>query len=187
MLILSLIKISYSIRLQYKVNGVKFLGFVFNKEGMEIDKSRVNAILDLQVPTCKKELQRIFGTLKYNRNYIPNFSSLSSPLRELLKDKINWLWTENHSNCFNKIKEIVTSSPVLDHFNENKQPIIECDASQDAIGCCLMQEGRRVYYASRELTDTEKRFAQIEKELLSLVYACKKYHYLFMVKNFSKN
>lgn len=172
-------------KFQYKTNKVTFLGFEFDKNGMKIDPQRIKAIESLENPCNKKELQRILGMLNYIRNFIPNFADLTSNLRTLLKCNVEFTWTEAHSMLLKKIKELITKIPVLTHFDTSKEITIECDASKDAIGCCLMQEGQPISYASRSLSPTEKNFAQIEKELLSILFATSKFHlYIYGRKTF---
>ena len=74
------------------------------------------------------------------------------------------------------MKDLVTKAPVLSYFNPSKSLEIQCDASQSGLGAVLLQEGRPLSYASRALTPTETRYVQIEKEMLAVVFALKKFH-----------
>lgn len=67
------------------------------------------------------------------------------------------------------------STPVLRYYNLQEEVTLQCDASQFGLGAALLQNGQPVAYASRALTDTETRYAQIEKELLTIVFACKRF------------
>ena len=82
-----------------------------------------------------------------------------------------------HERSFNKIKQLVTEAPVLRHFDQNKEITLQVDASSHSLGAVLLQDGQPVEYAARALTDTQKRYAQIEKELLAVLFGCKKFHY----------
>lgn len=74
------------------------------------------------------------------------------------------------------LKSTLTQAPVLRYYH-HKQPLtLQADSSKDGLGASLLQDGRPVCYASRALTDTEKRYAQIEKELLAIVFAAKRFH-----------
>ena len=76
---------------------------------------------------------------------------------------------------FKQLQEAITSTPVLRYYNVAQEVTIQCDASQAGLGAALVQGGQPVVYASRALTDTETRYAQIEKELLAIVFACNKF------------
>lgn len=83
-------------------------------------------------------------------------------------------------NSFNELKSLCSQKPVLAFYDVNKPVEIQCDASKDGLGAVLIQAGRPVAYSSRSLSDTEKRYAQIEKEMLSIVHASTKFHcYIF--------
>lgn len=79
------------------MNEVKFLGFLFNGDGMRPDPQRVRVINELKDPLNKTELQRILGMVNYLREFIPKMSEIISPLRELLKKDKIWVWSESHS------------------------------------------------------------------------------------------
>lgn len=163
-------------KVQYKVSSVKYLGHIFSSEGMTIDPERVQAILSIESPTNVKKLQSIIGMINFLRNFIPNLSEKIAPLRELLKKDVKFQWLPVHENCLNKIKEEIANAPVLANFDINKEITIQADASQYGLGCCLMQNGKPVSFASRSLTKSEENLAQIEKELLSIVFATQKFH-----------
>src|SRR4029434_9272691 len=97
-------------------------------------------------------------------------------LRQLLKKDVAWQWCPHHSSALQTLKSTLTQAPVLRYY-DHKQPLtLQADSSKDGLGACLLQDGRPVCYASRALTDTEKRYAQIEKELLAIVFAAKRFH-----------
>ena len=98
-----------------------------------------------------------------------------APLRELLKKEAEWSWNTEHDAALEKIMLLLTSTPVLKPFDLRKSAHIQADASQNGLGACLIQEGRVVTYASRAMTTTEQRYAQIEKELLAICYACERF------------
>jgi hypothetical protein len=112
--------------------------------------------------------------VKYLAQYIPNDSSITAPLRSLLKKEAAWQWQHVHDEAIASMKAVLTSDEVLLRYYDVSKPVtIQADASQrGGLGACLLQEGRLVAYASRALTDTETRYAQIEKEMLAICYAC---------------
>lgn len=143
---------------------------------MKPDDYKIEAIKNLKNPQNKKELQSILGAINYLRGFIPNLSEVTAPLRDLLKNNTSWLWTERQSKALDEIKKILMSPPVLVSFVEDKSVIIQTDASQNGLGCCLLQDNRPVAFASRSLTDSETRFSQIEKEFLAIYWSCSKFH-----------
>ena len=81
---------------------------------------------------------------------------------------------------FDKLKQLCSTTPVLAFYDVNKSVDIQCDASKDGLGAVILQDNRPIAYSSRSLTETEQRYAQIEKELLSIVHATTKFHcYIF--------
>nr|XP_022902184.1 uncharacterized protein K02A2.6-like [Onthophagus taurus] len=164
-------------KIQFRQEQVKYLGHVFfSKDGMKIDEDRIKSIQNLKIPANKKELQSILGMVNFLRPFIPKLSELTNDLRELLKDKVHIVWLDSHTKPLDKIKSKITEAPVLTNFNFNKDITIQADASQSGLGCCLMQEGRPVSFASRSLTNSERNLAQIEKELLSIIFAATRFH-----------
>ena len=75
-----------------------------------------------------------------------------------------WLWTSRHTDAVEAVKTAVTDSPVLRYYDVNEEVTIECDSSEVGLGSTLLQDGQPVSFASRALTPTEQRYAQIEKE-----------------------
>ena len=97
-------------------------------------------------------------------------------MRSLLKKNAQWVWYEEHEKALTEVKQALTNSPVLRYFDIDQEITIQADASQNGMGGCLIQEGHPVIYASRSLTDAEKNYAQIEKELLAIVFTCERFH-----------
>lgn len=170
-------------KVQYKVSEVKYLGQKYSEYGMRIDEARIKAIHDIQEPKNKKELQSILGMINFIREYIPNMSEITAPLREMLKKNMIFKWLPVHSKVLDELKRRISSAPVLGIFDENKEITIQADASKNGLGACLMQGGKPIAYASRSLTETEKRYAQIEKELLGIVFSCRKFHFFIYGKD----
>lgn len=165
-------------KLQFEVNEVRFLGMIFSEKGIKPDPDRVKSIIQLSTPQNIMQLQSFLGMVNYLRLFIPNMSELVEPLRNLLKKNLVWSWGKNCEIAFNKLKNILIELPALSNYNAKDVFTIQCDASEKALGCCLLQNDRPVYYASRCLSETEQMYAQIEKKMLGMVFACKKFHKL---------
>jgi hypothetical protein len=132
----------------------------------------------MERPQNKKELLRFLGMTKYLSQYIPNLSTVSAPLRNLTKNYVDWQWYPEHEKSFCELKNKLVSAPVLAMFNGSEPVTLQVDASKDGLGACLLQNGRPVGFSSRSLTDTESRYAQIEKELLAIVFGFERFHQL---------
>lgn len=170
-------------KVQYCQDEVKFLGLIFNKNGVSIDQTRIDSIANLKNPNNKKELMQLMGMINYLRDFIPNLSELTSPLRGLLKKDNEWAWYDCHTGALEKIKKLICEAPILANFDPNKETVLQCDSSKDALGFCLMQEKKPVSFGSRSLTESEQNYAQIEKELLAVSYACEKSHLYIYGRN----
>lgn len=100
----------------------------------------------------------------YLAKFMPDYSETTAPLRELLHQDVDWCWLELHTVAFTKLKELITSPLVLRYFDVQQPVVLSADASQHGLGAVSLQNDRPLAYASRTLTETESRYAQIEKE-----------------------
>ena len=112
----------------------------------------------------------------YLAKFAPNLPEVTAPLRILLKKESDFIWDEAQTRTFNEVKEIITNAPVLGYFDPNKQLVLKTDASKPGLGCCIMQDDKPIAYASKSLTQTECMYAQVDKELLAILYDCKRFH-----------
>lgn len=155
---------------------LKYLGHKISKNGISPDDSHTTAVQNMPTPKNVKDLERFLGLINYVGNFISNLSEKTHLLRELLKKNIEWHWDERHDNCFNELKKCLVSPPVLRYYSLQHPVTVSVDASKHGLGACLMQDGAPVCYASKSLTETEQRYAQIEKELYACVFACEKFY-----------
>ena len=111
-------------------------------------------------------------------------SQAAAPLRTLLEKDVEWHWEENQTKSFENLKGLVTRAPVLTYFNPDKPVRISVDASSKGMGAVLLQENHPIAYVSKALTNTQRNYAQIEKEMLAIVFGCTKFHvYIFGIPN----
>lgn len=164
-------------KIQYRLEEVKFMGQIIKKNTVKPDSKYSDAIMNLTVPQNKTDVMRLLGMFKFLARFIPNLTTRSTNLRELTKIDSPWSWEEKHKKEFEDLKEIICKSPTLRIFDPKLPLVIQTDASKDGIGCVLMQNEQPVAYGSRSLTASEKKWAQIEKELLAIVFACEKFHH----------
>lgn len=122
--------------------------------------------------------------LNYQARYVPDLSSKTQVLRNVTEEKNQFQWTAVEQKSFEELKVILTSTPILKVFDSNKEIKISSDASSFGLGAVLLQrhdnEWMPVAYASRVMLDAETRYAQIEKGMLAISFACKHFHqYIF--------
>ena len=163
-------------KIQLRVRECKYIGHLLTPDGVRPDADKVKAVSEMRPPADAKELHRLQGMVTYLSKFVPHLANLTAPLRQLLRKDVSWTWTSQHDQSFNNIKKAVTSAPVLQYFDPSKPVVIQTDASSTGLGSCLLQDGKPIEFTSRALTDPETRYAQIEKELLAIVFACIKFH-----------
>ena len=140
----------------------------------------MRAIIEMPPPENVASVQRLLGMVQYLCKFLPHLSDISKPLRDLTLQDAEWSWEEPQRSAFERLKTAVASTPVLRYYNLQEEVTLQCDASQSGLGAALLQNGQPVAYASRALTPTETSYAQIEKELLAIVFACEKFDaYIF--------
>jgi len=163
-------------KLRLRLPEVRYMGFLISEKGLRCDPAKVEAITNLPQPTDKQGVQRLLGMTNFLQKFAPRLSTVVAPLRELLQKDNEFIWEEQiHGKCLNTVKQILTDAPVLRFFDVRKETHLQCDASEKGLGACLMQEGQPVAYASRSLTAAETNYAQIEKELLAIVFGLEKF------------
>ena len=114
----------------------------------------------------------------YMGNFMPHLSHHTEPLRAMLKQEAVFAWDEMANASFQKIKDLIAKSATkpLRYYDRRKPVTVQADASQRGLGACLLQDGQPIAYASKSLTDTETRYANIERELLAIVFACQRFN-----------
>ena len=165
---------------RFLLSEVTYIGHVISSQGIKVDPSKVADIVNMPSPVDKKGVQRLLGTLNFFARYIPNMSTITHPLRELLGKNTPFNWSTTHDNAISQIKRILTSAPVLGYYDVTKPVILETDASSHGLGAVILQTDKPIAYASRSLTPTQMNYAQIEKELLAIVFGCERFRqYLY--------
>ena len=163
-------------KLTLRAQEIKYMGNIITPDGLKPDPDKIKSIVEIPKPENKEELRRFLGMVNYLSQFIPNMSQVNAPLRDLLKREIQWVWGSEHDRALQQLKQSLTSQPLLKFFDVNKPVRIQTDASQRGLGACLFQQDHPIAYASRSLTQAEQNYAQIEKELLAIVFACNKFN-----------
>lgn len=169
---------------------IEYLGHVLDEKGVYPSEDKVRAIQDAPTPTNVKELRAFLGLVNYYGRFVPQQSTVLAPLYRLLKDQVTWRWNKAEQDSFNKCKELLTSDKVLVHYDQSLPLTLACDASAYGIGAVIQHttpDGKEhpIAYASRTLSSAEKKYSQIEKEALSLVYGVKKFHQYLWGRQFN--
>ena len=159
------------------LSEVKFIGHVISDKGLKPDNDKAQAVLDMPKPEDITGVRRFNGFVNYVSKFLPCLSDLCEPLRKLTVKGTAWHWTEQHDKAFHDIKKAVTEHPVLRYYDKDETLTLQTDASETGLGAAIMQKGQPIIaYTSRALTDTETRYAQIEKELLAVVWGLERFH-----------
>ena len=163
----------------FKPQKLKYCGRILTSEGFLPDTAKVEAISQMLRPCSKTEVRRLLGMINYLGKFLPQLSDVSEPLRNLTKEQNQFIWSNVHQDAFNKLTQLISEPPLLRYYDLEEKVTIETDASDYGLGAVLLQAGRPVAFASRTMTETERRYSQIEKECLALVFGCTRFdHYL---------
>ncbi|KAK8714256.1 hypothetical protein V6N13_149449 [Hibiscus sabdariffa] len=165
---------------EFWIREVVFLGHVVSSDGIRVDPKKVEAIVNWKQPTSVTEIRSFLGLAGYYRRFVSGFSKVAAPLTKLLQKGIKYEWSDARQQAFEKLKEALINAPVLTQPVSGKEFVVYSDASYVGLGCVLMQEGRVVAYASRQLKVHEKNYPTHDIELAAVVFALKIWrHYLY--------
>ena len=169
----------------FRLEETEFLGCIVGKNGLRMDPSKVQTILDWPIPSSVKAVQSFLGFANFYRRFIRDYSKVVSPLTALTKKDNTYSWTEKCQKAFDLLKDRFTSAPILVHFNLEAPTYLETDASDYAIGTILSQEGsdgflHPIAFDSRKLLPAELNYEIHDKELLAIVWAFKRWRSMLL-------
>ena len=165
---------------EFGQTSVKFYGNVVSDQGLKPDPKKVDVIVKMPEPKDKTQLTSFLGMCNYLSPYIPRLSDVTSTLRELNKKNVYFQWNATYDRAFRQAKLHVANVVTLKYFKPQAPIIIECDALGVGVGGVLLQHGQPVTFISQALTETQKRYSNIERELLAVVIVVKHlHHYVF--------
>ncbi|BET02330.1 Reverse transcriptase (RNA-dependent DNA polymerase) [Nesidiocoris tenuis] len=162
-------------KVKLKQRSVRYMGHIITSEGLKADPSIKEAIKQMKYPMDVTEVKSFIGMATYLSKFVPHLTALCEPLRILTKKDQEWVFGEEQKRAVDRVKAVISESPVLAYFDPKKPIVLQSDASCKGLGAVIMQNGRPVAYASRSLRDSERNFAQIEKECLSILFACERF------------
>ena len=166
------------------VDSVVFLGFVVNKNRVHVDTEKIKAIQEWPTPQNVGDVWSFHGLESFYRRFVPNFSSLASPLNELVKKDTSFCWTEKQDQAFKRLKALLTNALVLALPNFAKTFELECDESGVGISAMLLQGGHPIAYFSEKLHGVTLNYPTYDKELYALVRALKTWEHCLVSKEF---
>jgi hypothetical protein len=160
-----------------------FFGIHISAEGISITAEKHAALRDAAPPTTASELRSLLGLASYCSRFIPDLSTIVEPLRELTKHGVGWQWEAKHDQAVKELKEAIITS-TLEYFRKDWSTVVTVDASPVGLGCVLAQHPRGypdqhkvVLNLSRALSPVERRYSQVEREALAVVWACERLHF----------
>lgn len=178
------LRVNYG-KCQFFKESVTYLGYKIDKQGLHTDDKKIKAIVAAPSPCNITQLRSFLGLVNFYSKFCINMSDVLKPLYDLLKKHVKWNWDSKCENAFTKIKNVLSSSPVLAHYDPNLQLILAVDSSPYGLGAVLLQRyddgsERPVGCASRTLNQAESNYSQLDKEALAIVFGVTKHHqYLY--------
>ena len=158
---------------------VSFLGHIVSSEGIRVDPAKIEVVVNWKPPRSVTEVRSFLGLVGYYRRFVKGFSIIASPLTQLLRKGVKFEWTKCQDS-FEQLKEMLVEAPVLTQPTTGKEYTLYSDASGIGLGCVLMQDGKVVAYASRQLKPHEQNYPTHDLELAAVVFALKIWrHYLY--------
>ncbi|KAL0561592.1 hypothetical protein IC582_002026 [Cucumis melo] len=159
---------------------VSFLGHVVSKAGVSVDPAKIEAVTGWTRPSTVSEVRSFLGLAGYYRRFVENFSRIATPLTQLTRKGAPFVWSKACEDSFQNLKQKLVTAPVLTVPDGSGSFVIYSDASKKGLGCVLMQQGKVVAYASRQLKSHEQNYPTHDLELAAMVFALKIWrHYLY--------
>ncbi|GJS84953.1 reverse transcriptase domain-containing protein [Tanacetum coccineum] len=169
---------------EFWLREVQFLGHVINGNGIHVDPSKIEAVKNWKAPRTPTEVRSFLGLAGYYRRFIENFSKIAKSLTVLTQKSKTFDWGEEQELAFQTLKDKLCNAPVLALPDGPEDFVVYCDASGIGLGCVLMQRGKVIAYASRQLKIHEENYTTHDLELGAVVFALKIWrHYLYGTKS----
>jgi hypothetical protein len=130
---------------------VSFLGHIISTEGIAVDPSMVQEVLEWKSPTSVTQIRSFLGLARYYRRFIPTFSKITKPMTKLLEKEAKFKWSPQYEEIFLTLKKLLTTAPVLAQPDNENLFDMYCDASGTCIRGVLMQDSHAIAYASQQL------------------------------------
>ena len=161
---------------EFSKTEIKFYGHIFSSSGLRPNRVKVEAIQKARPSQDPSEVKSLLGMAQYVSRFIPNYATITTPLRLLTRQDTPWKWEQEQQRALDKLKEALIGDQVMSYFDPRKKTEIIVDASPAGLGGLLVQEGKVLSYASRALSDVESRYSQTEREMLAVVWGVEHFH-----------
>ncbi|KAL0551924.1 hypothetical protein IC582_011017 [Cucumis melo] len=172
-------KLKFS-KCEFWLKQVSFLGHVVSKAGVSVDPAKIEAVTGWTRSSTVSEVRSFLGLAGYYRRFVENFSRIATPLTQLTRKGAPFVWSKACEDSFQNLKQKLVTAPVLTVPDGSGSFVIYSDASKKGLGCVLMQQGKVVAYASRQLKSHEQNYPTHDLELAAVVFALKIWrHYLY--------
>ena len=174
----------------FMMSQVHYLGHTVSAKGIQPTQDKVRAVKDAPAPTNLHQLKSFIGLINFYAKFLPNLSTVLAPLYVLLQKNRPWTWGPSQQRAFQQAKERLLASSLLVHFTPTQPVLLAADASPYGLGAVLshtMADGseRPIAYASRSLTPTERRYSQLDKEALAIIFAVSKFRQYLLGHHFT--
>ena len=123
---------------EFWLDQIIFLGHIISAEGVYVDSKKIKAVVKWEPPTNATKIRSFLGLTGYYRRFIQDFSIIVAPLIKLLRKNMKFVWTEKCQESFEKLKECLTSTPVLTRPTDGGEFVVYIDASRKGLGCVLI-------------------------------------------------
>ena len=162
------------LKCEFHVQEIKFLGLLISTEGLRMNPSKVDAVVDWSTPINLKETQSFVGFCNFYRRFIKDFSKIVKSLVRLTRKDVIFEWSTACQQAFNQLKIVVTQVPALRHFDRFKEVILETDSFDYVNGEILSQYDdeevlHSITFYSKNLTSTECNYQIYDKKLLTII------------------
>jgi len=165
---------------QFKMPKLEFMGMLLSEKGIGPTEARVEAVVNAREPSSASEVRSFLGLVNFSARFIPDLATISEPLRNLTKKDVPFKFGKPEKEAFEKLKLALAESNTLAYYDPEAPTQVITDAGPVGLGAVLVQKQGEEYvavsYASRSLTDCERRYSQTEKEALGIVWGCEKFH-----------
>ncbi|KAA0042391.1 ty3-gypsy retrotransposon protein [Cucumis melo var. makuwa] len=165
---------------EFWLKKVSFLGHVVSSEGVSVDPAKIETVTNWPRPSTVDKIRSFLVLVGYYRRFVEDFSRIASPLTQLTRKGTPFVWSPACEGSFQELKQKLVAAPVLTVSDGSGSFVIYSDASKKGLGCVLMQQGKVVAYASRQLKSHEQNYPTHDLELAAVVFALKIWrHYLY--------
>ena len=159
------------------------MGHVVSASGVSRDPEKVEAVMSSERRKSIFKIHNFLGLARYYRRFIEDFFRLAAPMKRLTQKEVKFEWNDLCEKAFQELKRRLTSAPILIVPEKGHKYIVYCDASNDGLGCILMQSGRVVAFCSRQLKNHERNYPTHDMELAAIVFALKMWPTICMMRS----